>query len=165
MEYKILESRSRLQELRAAQIFAEIPASVREKRQTVETNLLRLETLFLDKTRQNQRRFDFLNAKLTPAILKTNAVRAESNLRALQQQLDAAIGLKIADSSEKFRLAASTLDALSPLAVLGRGFALAQKETGEILRDATQIETGENLNLKLARGSLKCSVTGNSETT
>jgi exodeoxyribonuclease VII large subunit len=158
MEYKILESKSRLQELRAAQIFAEIPASVREKRQTVETNLLRLETLFLDKTRQNQRRFDFLNAKLTPAILKTNAVRAESNLRALQQQLDAAIGLKIADSSEKFRLAASTLDALSPLAVLGRGFALAQKETGEILRDAAQIETGENVHLKLAHGSLKCRV-------
>ncbi|MDQ4120119.1 MAG: exodeoxyribonuclease VII large subunit [Acidobacteriota bacterium] len=158
IEYKILESRSRLQELRDARIFAEIPARVRERRQAVETNLLRLETLFLDKTRQNQRRFDFLNAKLTPAILKTNAVRAESSLCALEQKLNAAIQAKIADSSENFRLAASTLDALSPLAVLGRGFALAQKETGEILRDAAQIKTGENVQLKLARGSLKCRV-------
>lgn len=165
MEYKILESKSRLQELRAAQVFAEIPARVREKRQKVETNLLRLETLFLDKTRQKQRRFDFLNAKLTPAILKTSALRAESNLRALQQQLGAAIQSKIADSGEKFRLAASTLDAISPLAVLGRGFALAQKESGEILRDAAQIEIGENLNLKLARGTLKCSITEKIETT
>jgi exodeoxyribonuclease VII large subunit len=144
--------------LRAAQVFAEIPARVREQRQTIETNLLRLETVFLDRTRQNQRRFDFLNAKLTPAILKTNAVRAESNLRAAQQKLDAAMQTRIANSSEKFRLAVSTLDALSPLAVLGRGFALAQKETGEILRDAAQIETGESLNLRLERGNLKCRV-------
>jgi exodeoxyribonuclease VII large subunit len=158
IEYKILESKSRLQELRAAQVFAEIPARVREQRQTIETNLLRLETVFLDRTRQNQRRFDFLNAKLTPAILKTNAVRAESNLRAAQQKLDAAMQTRIANSSEKFRLAVSTLDALSPLAVLGRGFALAQKETGEILRDAAQIETGESLNLRLERGNLKCRV-------
>ena len=158
IEYKILESKSRLQELRAAQVFAEIPARVREQRQTIETNLLRLETVFLDRTRQNQRRFDFLNAKLTPAILKTNAVRAESNLRAMQQKLDAAMQTRIANSSEKFRLAVSTLDALSPLAVLGRGFALAQKETGEILRDATQIETGESFNLRLERGNLNCRV-------
>jgi exodeoxyribonuclease VII large subunit len=130
----------------------------------VETNLLHLKTLFLDKTRQNQRRFDFLNAKLTPAILKTNAVRAESNLRGLEQKLNAAIQLIMADSSEKFRLAASTLDALSPLAVLARGFALAQKETGEILRDAAQIETGENVHLKLSRGNLKCRVLENETT-
>lgn len=165
LEYKILESRSRLHELRAAQVFAEIPARIREKRQTVETNLLHLKTLFLDKTRQNQRRFDFLNAKLTPAILKTNAVRAESDLSSLEQKLNAAMNAKIADEREKFRLAASTLDALSPLAVLGRGFALAQKETGEILRDAVQIETGENVHLKLARGNLKCLVTEKNETT
>lgn len=158
LEYKILESKSRLQELRAAQIFAEIPVRIREKRQIVETNLLHLKTLFLDKTRQNQRRFDFLNAKLTPAILKTSAVRAESNLRGSEQKLNSAIQAKISDDREKFRLAALTLDALSPLAVLGRGFALAQKENGEILRDATQIETGENLNLRLAHGSLKCLV-------
>jgi exodeoxyribonuclease VII large subunit len=101
-----------------------------------------------------------LNAKLTPAILKTSAVRAESDLLGLEQKLNSAIQAKISDQSEKFRLAASTLDALSPLAVLGRGFALAQKETGEILRDAAQIKTGENVHLKLARGALECNVIG-----
>lgn len=158
IEYKILESKSRLQELRAAQVFAEIPARLREKRQTIETNLLRLETVFLDRTRQNQRRFDFLNAKLTPAILQTNRVRAESNLRVLEQKLGAAMQTKMGDAREDLQLAASTLDALSPLSVLGRGFALAQIENGEILRDGAQIETGENFNLKLARGNLKCRV-------
>lgn len=158
LEYKILAAKSRLQELQARRVFAEIPARVREKRQATETNLLTLKTLFLDKIRQNQRRFDFSNAKLTAAILKTSAVRAEANLRGLEQQLNSAMNAKIANEREKFRLAASTLDAISPLAVLGRGFALAQKENGEILRRAAQIETGENFNLKLARGSLRCRV-------
>lgn len=158
INYRILEAKSRLRELQSAQVFAEIPARVRENRQTVETNLLQLKTVFLDKTRQSQRRFDFLNARLSPAILRTNAVRAESQLRSLKEKLDASIKTKLNDSSENFQITVSTLDALSPLAVLGRGFALAQTERGEILRDSNQIETGENLNLKLARGNLKCRV-------
>jgi exodeoxyribonuclease VII large subunit len=54
--------------------------------------------------------------------------------------------------------AAARLDALSPLAVLGRGYALARGPRGEILRDAAQVDPGDELALTLARGELRAVV-------
>lgn len=58
-----------------------------------------------------------------------------------------------------FGAAAAALDALSPLKVLGRGYALARKSDGTVLRDAAQAEVGEDIRLRLAQGGLVCRVT------
>lgn len=55
------------------------------------------------------------------------------------------------------RLAAA-LDALSPLKVLGRGYAIARDEDGRVLTGVEQIEPGEKLDLRLADGTLACRV-------
>lgn len=57
-----------------------------------------------------------------------------------------------------FGAAAASLDALSPLKVLGRGYALAQQEDGTVLRSAEQAEPGDKIHLRLAQGSLLCQV-------
>jgi exodeoxyribonuclease VII large subunit len=55
--------------------------------------------------------------------------------------------------------AASSLEGLSPLAVLGRGYAVVFDETGaRILRDASAVETGERLRIRLHRGALRATV-------
>ena len=59
----------------------------------------------------------------------------------------------------RFGAAAAALDALSPLKVLGRGYALARKSDGTVLRDAAQAEVGEDIRLRLAQGGLVCRVT------
>ena len=56
------------------------------------------------------------------------------------------------------RLAAS-LDGLSPLAVLGRGYALVWDESGRrLVRDAAEVETGDGLRIRLHRGALRATV-------
>src|SRR5262249_28430932 len=50
------------------------------------------------------------------------------------------------------------LDALSPLAVLGRGYSLTRGATGEIVRDAAQVAAGDAVEVLLGRGSLDCRV-------
>ena len=55
------------------------------------------------------------------------------------------------------RLAAA-LDALSPLKVLGRGYAIARDENGRVLTGVEQIEPGEAFDLRLADGTLACRV-------
>lgn len=52
------------------------------------------------------------------------------------------------------------LRALNPLAVLGRGYAVARRPGGEVVRDAGACVPGEVLDLRLARGALDCRVTG-----
>jgi exodeoxyribonuclease VII large subunit len=56
------------------------------------------------------------------------------------------------------RLAVSKLNALSPLAVLNRGYAFVQDAQGEIVRDAAQVKIDEELRLQLGQGVLKCRV-------
>jgi exodeoxyribonuclease VII large subunit len=56
------------------------------------------------------------------------------------------------------RMDASRLNDLSPLAVLGRGFALAKDENGSILRSVDEASVGKALDVVLADGSLACRV-------
>lgn len=54
--------------------------------------------------------------------------------------------------------AAAKLDALSPLATLKRGYAIATDHQGDILRDASGVRVGSKLQVRLLAGTLDCSV-------
>ena len=53
---------------------------------------------------------------------------------------------------------ASKLDALSPLKVLGRGYAIGYTEEGRALDSVQGIQAGDRLRLRLADGTLHCHV-------
>lgn len=55
------------------------------------------------------------------------------------------------------RLAAA-LDAMSPLKVLGRGYAIARKEDGTLLTKVADAREGERFELRVSDGSLRCRV-------
>ena len=61
--------------------------------------------------------------------------------------------------SELGRLAAG-LDALSPLKVLGRGYAIPQNKEGAILRSVRDTQIGDTLGLRLNDGTLCCRIEG-----
>lgn len=66
---------------------------------------------------------------------------------------------------EKFVKQATSLDALSPLAVLGRGYALCcELDTGKIITSGNQISPGGRLEVILKKGILDCIVTETRET-
>ena len=60
--------------------------------------------------------------------------------------------------ARRFAGTVAKLDALSPLKVLGRGYALAQTEDGTVLRSAAQTAAGERIRVRLAQGQLVCDV-------
>ena len=67
-------------------------------------------------------------------------------------------GLDRTVSAQKERLArlAAALDAMSPLKVLGRGYAIARKENGTILSSVKDAAPGEPFTLRLSDGTLNC---------
>ena len=54
---------------------------------------------------------------------------------------------------------AATLDALSPLKVLGRGYAIATDVEGHVLGDASELSVGTDVSVRLGSGSFLANVT------
>lgn len=64
----------------------------------------------------------------------------------------------VAGQRERAARLAAALDAMSPLKVLGRGYAIARKEDGQVLSSVEQAEPGDKFTLRLSDGSLDCRV-------
>ena len=60
---------------------------------------------------------------------------------------------------QRFLKQAGTLNALSPLGVLERGFAICRKPDGEILRSSSQVSVDGEVDILLHQGELKVRVT------
>ena len=70
----------------------------------------------------------------------------------LGQRVVTAMKLFVERRQQTVARTAASLHALSPLQVLSRGFSLTQTTDGQVLRDADQVSTGEQLITRLANG-------------
>src|ERR1051325_6641973 len=86
--------------------------------------------------------------------VKSRLNNARARFDAASSACDAAIDFKLQDGRERLALAAASLDALSPLAVLQRGYAIAQDAAGKPLRDAASVKEGDAVSVRLAKGKL-----------
>ena len=119
-----------------------------------ELQQLEISTVVIDRLRKATSRLESINTQLSPLRLASKVGDAKARLGILSQRADSAIVNSVDGKLKSLKISAATLDALSPLAVLGRGFAIAQNEKGEILRDAAQVEVDDVVNVKLEKGSL-----------
>ncbi len=66
----------------------------------------------------------------------------------------------IAGNRHSFAALAASLDAMSPLKVLGRGYSIVTNEAGRVLKNENDAEIGDKVNIRLAGGGLICTVNG-----
>ena len=74
-----------------------------------------------------------------------------------RERLGHALQSALGADREQFARLAATLDALSPLKVLSRGYAIAQGPRG-VMKSVQDAESGDKLRLKLSDGELACTV-------
>jgi exodeoxyribonuclease VII large subunit len=121
-----------------------------------------LQTLAHRLTGLHPRRRIFLRgAQLAELMRRLTAVHPASRLARARHELDALIARR--DAAMRRNLEArrgqlgelgAGMAALSPLAVLDRGFAMVVRRDGAIVRDASRVGAGERLRIRLARGAL-----------
>jgi exodeoxyribonuclease VII large subunit len=83
--------------------------------------------------------------------------------RLLRGRLERAAGERLARARHRLDLAARALGAVGPLATLGRGFAIVTGPAGAPLTDAARVRVGDEIEARLARGTLSARVTGRKE--
>ena len=70
----------------------------------------------------------------------------------VQQRLGDLSGVLLGQKRQRFAALAAALDAMSPLAVLGRGYAVVRDETGRILRSYREAAPGNSVSVTLGEG-------------
>lgn len=86
------------------------------------------------------------------------------SLDLLKNRLISAQNQGISARKQAYIALVSKLDAMSPLKVLTRGYAVTRKETGEIIRSIRQAELGERISIRVSDGSLSATVMDKEET-
>ena len=123
--------------------------------QGMKLQILQAEKGKLERLRE---RLDSLAAK---RVLKDpmTVIRDKQILLAhLQKDLYHAGNACLSDPHRKLSALAASLDALSPLKVLGRGYSMLIGEDGGIVRSSTDVCPGEQITATLAEGKLLCTV-------
>ena len=81
----------------------------------------------------------------------------------LSGRMDAAGQRILAKKKEKYVSLAAKLDAMSPLKVLSRGYAIAQTEAGQVIRTVADVKAGDSVTVTLRDGSFDAAVTRTKE--
>ncbi|MDJ0699074.1 MAG: exodeoxyribonuclease VII large subunit [Woeseiaceae bacterium] len=98
-----------------------------------------------------------LQARLFAGLRRELLLR-RPRLTLLQQRLESAIHETVANAGHRLALAGRALDSVSPLATLGRGYAIVQDASGKVLSHATDAKPGADIRARLAHGSLLAKV-------
>jgi exodeoxyribonuclease VII large subunit len=97
--------------------------------------------------------------KLETFDLRRRLGSIRTRLASVDGQLAAALGMQRHAYDSRWRSAVARLDSLSPLAVLGRGYAVCWDATRtRVIRDASTVAAGERVKVTLERGELECDV-------
>lgn len=158
INYKLLESRSDLQELALSPVFGEFPQRVKDWRYEIEDAIENLRDAFEEKIKKYERRLENLTDRISPLQLAAKLNEKKTRLALLRQKQSAAAKTLFETKHAKLKIEMASLDALSPLAVLNRGFSIVENEQREILRDADKINENEVVKIRLARGRIKAKV-------
>jgi exodeoxyribonuclease VII large subunit len=158
IDYKILQSRSALQTLTLSSVFVEFPQKIKDWRYEIEDLQTQMEDAFAGKLKEKNKRLEKVISQLSPLRLASKVANGQKHLAVLRQRQFAAVRKAIDAKDESLKIGMASLDALSPLSVLKRGFSITETEKGVILRDAKNVKSGETVKIRLAKGRIEAKV-------
>ncbi len=165
INFAIVDARSRVQEQAMSQAFAKVQARLSDARVTTNAASHQLQMLWRQTLHQAHTRADALSHKLSASELLTRFRNAQRRFGTASIAHSGAIEGQLQLARQRLGLAAASLDALSPLAVLQRGYAIALDSQGRLVRDAQAVSAGDEVHVRLAKGRIHTRVESTEEQT
>ena len=175
VRFQLLQARQALAALPASRIEQRVQRQLIARQQRLDEQLDALESSLASSLRHSRRLLDDLRSRLLRRDPQRQLGAARARLVSLHERLRSAAVRRCHAAVQSHVRAADSLDrargqllqvrrerharqhlqlaALSPLAVLERGYALVQSESGHILRDAAGLQAEQRVYTRLGRGS------------
>jgi len=160
MRFRIAGTRNDVQELALSPAFDAVMARLHDAMTTADEAEHRLQTSVVSLLQRIQRRLGAASHSLSPVQLRSAVTAARTRFASLTRARDASIVTRLESARQQLSVVAAALDAMSPLKVLERGYAIAHRADGRIVREAKAVAIGDALHLRLWKGALDCRVEG-----
>jgi exodeoxyribonuclease VII large subunit len=135
-------------------------AEVKEGLTQIEARMVRALWSCLER---RQDKLDYISRGISATKMYSSIGRQRQTLFSLRENLIFAETSRLSQLRNRLDLAQGRLTAVSPLATLSRGYAIAKSLSGDLITRAEDVASGDVIDIILAEGRLRCGVLENNE--
>jgi len=159
LRYRLLMARQELTDRAQHAAFARMMDGIHRRQQRLDEQSFRLE-------KAERQLLERCHRRCENAFGAVRHYDARRRLAAIRQQLQAQVAnlaavthRRLLESHGALDRRSASLEALSPVAILNRGYALVFDAKGRLVKDAARVKAGDELSARLARGRVRARVT------
>jgi exodeoxyribonuclease VII large subunit len=158
MQYKLLYERQNLLSLEKNRVFARMEDAIARRQQRVDDLRYRLQSLMNAHLADASRRLELAASNLRQRDLRQQLKIRERELFSRLEALASATQRYLMRRRSRLEHASAKLAALSPVAILERGYSLIFDAQGSLVKSAIQLAPGDQIQARLAQGKIAARV-------
>lgn len=151
--YRLLMARQQLTELAQHGAFGRIQDLLVRRQQRLDELIFRLANSFQSLLREYGQRLEIAGSRVRHFDFRRQLALTRSSLDSASATLLHAMRTRLASDRARWEQMAAKLDALSPLKILDRGYALVFDAKGVLVKDARLLKPGQEVTGRVANGS------------
>ena len=160
LRYRLLMARQELTERAQHGAFARMMDGIHRRQQKLDEQRFRLEKAERQLLERCHRRSESVAAAVRHYDARRRLAAVRQSLESQVANLAAATRTRLLESRGALDRRTASLEALSPVAILNRGYALVFDAKGRLVKDASRLKAGDEVSARLARGRVRARVTG-----
>ncbi|MGP4845911.1 exodeoxyribonuclease VII large subunit [Marinobacter sp. 1Y8] len=119
----------------------------------------RLKSTFTQQLQARSQTLSQQQVRLANQSPKRQLTDSQNRVSQLKEQLFRELHWQLNEQRERLAHTAQSLQLVSPLATLGRGYAIVSTQRQPVIRDASRLKPGDEINARLGRGNIDATVT------
>jgi exodeoxyribonuclease VII large subunit len=156
--YQVLMARQTLTQLAQHGAFARMHDLIGRRQQRLDELVFRLASAERRRLQEYRTRLDTASARVRARDLRRTLDAMRRDFEARTSALASAARSDLARRRARYEGLLATLEALSPLSILERGYALVFDAKGKLVKDARQVRPGNEIRARVSRGTIDATV-------